>query len=86
MKIPKVSLDIMHSTTVSITDDKDFWDNALDTMRIENPLLYQLLLVSNSSSSPKSSEYRSAYEKGATLVYILLSRQAEADDMNEMWG
>jgi hypothetical protein len=85
MNIPKVSLDVMQSTTVSIADNKDFWENAIDTISIENPLLYQLLVVSNSSDN-KSSEFRNGYKRGAILVYILLSRQAEADDMNEIWG
>ena len=85
MKIPKVSLDIMQSTTVSMTDNKDFWENAIDTMREENPLLHQLLIVSDSSDH-KSSEFREGYTRAASLIYILLSRQAEADDMNEIWG
>ena len=45
MKIPKVSLDIINSTTMSITDGQDFWNDAIDTMFEENPLLYQLLVV-----------------------------------------
>ena len=85
MNMPKASLDVMQSTTVSIENNKDFWDNALDKMLKENPLLYQLLVVSNSSDN-KSSEFRDGYKRGAILVYILLSRQAEADDMNEIWG
>ena len=86
MKIPKVSLDILNSTTTSITDGKKhFWDNAIDTMKKENPLLYQLLVVSETNTT-KGDEFQDGYKRGAALMYILLSRQAEADDMNEAWG
>lgn len=85
MKIPKVSLDIINSTTISITDGKEFWNDAIDTMLEENPLLYQLLVVSETNTT-KSQDFHDGYKRGAALIYILLSRQAEADDMNETWG
>ena len=85
MNIPKVSLDVLQSTTVSIENGKDFWENALNKMQKENPLLYQLLIVSETNAT-KSIEFSDGYKRGATLIYILLSRQAEAEDMNETWG
>ena len=85
MKMPQVSLDIIHSTTVSIEDGKRFWDNTLDTMLNENPLLYQLLVVSGNNTM-KDEEFNDGYQRGAALTYILLSRQVEAENMNEQWG
>ena len=85
MKMPEVSLDIIHSTTVSIEDGKKFWENTLDTMLQENPLLYQLLVVSGNNAI-KSEDFKDGYQKGASLIYVLLSRQIEAENMNEQWG
>ena len=85
MKMPEVSLDIIHSTTVSIEDGKGFWENTLDTMLQENHLLYQLLVVSG-NNTVKSEDFKDGYQKGAALTYILLSRQIEAENMNEQWG
>ena len=85
MNIPKVSLDVLQSTTVSIEDSKEFWENAIDTMLAENPLLYQLLAVSETNHT-KAPEFIDGYKRGASLIYILLSRQAEADNMNDAWG
>ena len=84
MKIPKVSLDIIESTTASITDSEDFWKEALDKICKENPLLYQLLIVGEKSD--KNDDFKNGYHKGALLIYLLLSRQIEAEDMNESWG
>ncbi len=82
--IPKVSLDVVESTTASITDGKDFWKKALDKMFKENPLLYQLLVVGEMSDN--NDDFKNGYQKGALLIYLLLSRQIEAEDMNENWG
>jgi hypothetical protein len=51
----------------------------------ENPLLYQLLVVSG-NNTVKSEDFKDGYQKGAALTYILLSRQIEAENMNEQWG
>ena len=85
MKIPKVSLDMINSTTMSITDGPDFWNDAIDTMFEENPLLYQLLVVGETNVT-KTEDFHDGYKRGAALIYILLSRQAEADNMNDAWG
>jgi|LULM01.1.fsa_nt_gb hypothetical protein len=85
MKIPKVSLDTINSTTISMQEEKKFWSSAIGAMYDENPLLYQLLAVSESNEmSPE--DFTDGYKKGALLIYTLLSKQAEADDMNESWG
>ena len=84
MKIPKVSLDIISSTTASIDESNDFWKNILDRMFEENDLLYQLLAVSEISD--KNDDFKNGYQKGALLIYLLIAAQIEADDMNENWG
>ena len=85
MKMPQISLEIIQSTTVSIEDGKRFWENVLDTMLKENPLLYQLLVVGGNNTI-KGEEFNDGYQRGAALTYILLSRQVEAENMNEQWG
>ena len=85
MEMPQISLEIIQSTTVSIEDGKRFWENALDTMLKENPLLYQLLVVGGNNTI-KGEEFNHGYQRGAALTYILLSRQVEAENMNEQWG
>ena len=57
----------------------------MSTMLEENPLLYQLLVVSQSTDM-KTDEFNEGYIRGATLIYILLSHQVEAEDMNSKWG
>ena len=84
MKIPKVSLDIISSTTASIDESDDFWKNALDRMFEENHLLYQLLAVSEVSD--KNDDFKNGYQKGALLFYLLITAQIEAEDMNDLWG
>lgn len=85
MKIPKVSLDTMTSTTASLTNNEEFWETAIQRMLQENPLLYQLLVVSETAVT-KTDEFTEGYKRGAALIYILLSNQAEANEMNELWG
>jgi hypothetical protein len=84
MKIPKVSLDIISSTTASVDESDDFWKNALDRMFEENDLLYQLLAVSEVGD--KNDDFKNGYQKGALLIYLLIAAQIEAEDMNESWG
>ena len=83
MEIPKVSLDVVESTTASIGDSEDFWKKALDRISQENPILYQLLIIGE--RSVRSDDFKNGYQKGALLIYLLLSRQMEAEDMNELW-
>ena len=85
MKIPKVSLATMSSTTASLTNNEEFWESAIQTMYKENPLLYQLLVVGESNDN-STEDFNEGYKRGAVLIYTLLSNQAEADDMNESWG
>ena len=84
MKIPKVSLDIISSTTASVDESDDFWKHALDRMFEENDLLYQLLAVSEVGD--KNDDFKNGYQKGALLIYLLIAAQIEAEDMNESWG
>ena len=85
MKMPQISLEIINSTTVSIVEDRDFWNKATETLLHDNPLLYQLLSVSDYNAI-KGPDFNQGYKKGSTLTYILLSRQVEAENMNEQWG
>ena len=85
MGMPKVSTEVIQSTSTSIAHGrKQFWKTAIEDMSRENPLVYQILTVSEASS--KSSDFKEGYKRGACLIYAVLSRQAEADDMNEIWG
>ena len=85
MKMPKVSLHTMTSTTASLTNNKDFWEVSIERMRSDNPLLYQLLIVSETSIT-KEGDFTEVYKRGLALIYTLLSNQIEADEMNELWG
>ena len=85
MEMPQISLEIINSTTVSIVEDRDFWNKATETLLHDNPLLYQLLSV-NDSNTARGPDFNMGYKKGSTLTYVLLSRQVDAENMNEQWG
>ena len=86
MSFPKVSIDIVSSTTTSMEHNKEeFWTEISKRMLTENPLIYQLLAVTERIDT-KSEQFLEGYKRGACLIYALLSCQAEADEMNEMWG
>lgn len=84
MKIPKISLDTVESTSASILNHKDCWKDTADRIMKENPILYELLVIT--SRGPDSDDFKDGYHKGACLIYLLLSNQMEAEDMNESWG
>ena len=85
MGVPEVSVDVVKSTSASMTHaGKKFWKEALHTMALDNPLLYQILTVNEASS--REATFKEGYKRGAALMYILISRQIEANEMNEVWG
>lgn len=85
MGMPKVSTEVIQSTSASMAHArKKFWEDVTDNMRIENPLIYQILTINEASS--RQAEFKEGYKRGACLIYAILSRQAEADEMNEIWG
>ena len=85
MGVPEVSVDVVKSTSASMTHaGKKFWKDALHTMALDNPLLYQILTVNEASS--REATFKEGYKRGAALMYILISRQIEANEMNEVWG
>lgn len=85
MGMPKVSTEVIQSTSTSMAHArKKFWEDVTDNMRIENPLIYQILTINEASS--RQAEFKEGYKRGACLIYAILSRQAEADEMNEIWG
>ena len=86
MSFPKVSIDIVSSTTTSMEHNKqEFWTEISKRMLTENPLIYQLLAVTERIDT-KSEQCLEGYKRGACLIYALVSCQAEADEMNEIWG
>ena len=86
MSLPKVSIDIVSSTTTSMDHNKqEFWTEVTKRMFNDNPLIYQLLAVTERVEN-KSEALVEGYKRGACLIYALLSRQAEANEMNEIWG
>ena len=85
MKIPKISIDTITSTSASIIDNQQFWTDVANKISKENSLLHDLLIVT-SKGEEKSHDFKDGYHKGACLIYILLSNQIEAEDMNELWG
>ena len=86
MSLPKVSIDIVSSTTTSMDHNKqEFWTEITKRMFNDNPLIYQLLAVTERVEN-KSEDFLEGYKRGACLIYALLSRQAEANEMNEIWG
>ena len=84
MKIPKISLDTVESTSASILNHEDCWSDTAERIMKENPVLYELLVIT--SKGPDSDDFKNGYHKGACLIYLLLSNQIEAEDMNESWG
>ena len=82
MSFPKVSIDIVSSTTTSMEHNKqEFWTEISKRMLKENPLIYQLLAVTERIDT-KSEQFLEGYKRGACLIYALLSCQAEADEKN----
>ena len=67
----------MNSTTISMTNNKEFWKTTMQRMLEENPLLYQLLVVSESNDI-STEDYSEGYKRGALLMYILLSNQGRS--------
>ena len=84
MKMPEVNLDLIAATSVSMQRNKKFWDEEAEKILLENPLIYSLLNYTDRNSS-KSDDYKAGYKKGAALIYCLISRQIEVDNMNDDW-
>jgi len=80
--IPKVSQDTIDSTLASMLEDEDFMSKTIEDIKTSNPILFSLLdMVSNSE---KSMEYIKGYIVGTTQFYSLISRQTEANLLNEI--
>ena len=84
MKMPEVNLDLIAATSVSMQRNKKFWDEEAEKILLENPLIYRLLNFTDRNST-KSDDYKAGYKKGAALIYCLISRQMEVDNMNDEW-
>ena len=84
MKMPEVNLDLIAATSVSMQRNKKFWDEEAEKILLENPLIYRLLNFTDRNST-KSDDYKAGYKKGAALIYCLISRQIEGDNMNDDW-
>ena len=84
MKMPEVNLDLIAATSVSMQRNKKFWDEEAEKILLENPLIYRLLNFTDRNST-KSDDYKAGYKKGAALIYCLISRQIEVDNMNDDW-
>lgn len=84
MQLPQVSLEILGSTTATLEDNPNHWQDTMDKLRGENPLLYELISVTVNGEQDKY--YIKGYVRGALLMYTLLSGQLEADEMNREWG
>ena len=84
MKMPEVNLDLIAATSVSMQRNKKFWDEEAEKILLENPLLYRLLNFTDRNST-NSDDYKAGYKKGAALIYCLISRQIEVDNMNDDW-
>ena len=84
MKMPEVNLDLIAATSVSMQRNKKFWDEEAEKILLEHPLLYRLLNFTVKNTT-KSDDYKAGYKKGAALIYCLISRQIEVDNMNDDW-
>ena len=84
MKMPEVNLDLIAATSVSMQRNKQFWNEEAEKILLENPLIYRLLNFTDKNSK-KSDDYKAGYKKGAALIYCLISRQIEVDNMNDDW-
>ena len=85
MKMPEVNLDLIAATSVSMQRNKQFWNEEAEKILLENPLVYRLLNFTDKNTT-KSEDYKAGYKKGAALIYSLISRQIEVDNMNKDWG
>ena len=84
MKMPEGNLDLIAATSVSMQRNKKFWDEEAEKILLENPLIYRLLNFTDKNST-KSDDYKAGYKKGDALIYCLISRQIEVDNMNDDW-
>ena len=84
MKMPEVNLDLIAATSVSMQRNKQFWNEEAEKILLENPLVYRLLNFTDTNST-RSDDYKAGYKKGAALIYCLISRQIEVDNMNKDW-
>ena len=72
MSLPKVSIDIVSSTTTSMDHNKqEFWTEVTKRMFNDNPLIYQLLAVTERVEN-KSEDFLEGYKRGACLIYACL--------------
>ena len=84
MNMPEVNLYLIAATSVSMQWNKKFWCEEAEKILLENPLIYRLLNFTDRNST-KSDDYKAGYKKGAALIYCLISRQIEVDNMNDDW-
>ena len=68
MSLPKVSIDIVSSTTTSMDHNKqEFWTEVTKRMFNDNPLIYQLLAVTERVEH-KSEDFLEGYK--LSLIHI----------------
>ena len=83
MQLPQVSLEILGATTATLEDNPNHWNETMDKLLVENPLLYELVLVT--ANGQQDEQYIKGYQRGALLIYTLLASQSEANEMNQEW-
>ena len=81
--IPVISDDISKSIIASMEDDKDYFQNLCDKLKVENPLMYYMITAAQGHID---TGFSTGYIKGVCTTYVLIEAQMEADEMNARWG
>ena len=81
--LPKVTKPLIDSVLDS-AKDKDFIEASWTDMLLENTELFTIISSSAKVFPLKTSQ--EAFLRGAFLMWALLHKQDEVDDMNESWG
>ena len=81
--LPKVTKALIRSVLDS-TKDKDFIEASWTDMLLENADLFTIISRSAKRFPVKTSQ--EAFLRGAFLMWALLHKQDEVDDMDENWG
>lgn len=81
--LPIVSKPLIHSVLDSVKD-KDFVESSWTDMLLENAELFTVVSKSAKQFPIKTSQ--EAFLRGAFLMWALLHKQDEVDDMDKNWG
>tara|TARA_R100000008_G_scaffold35745_2_gene20335 strand:+ start:153 stop:449 length:297 start_codon:yes stop_codon:yes gene_type:complete len=82
--VPEISKDTIHSLTISMTHDRDWFKKYLKDLKKDNTLVYGLLRVA--LSTWENHESAQGYAKGICTMYALIKNQIEANELNDLYN